>query len=87
MTETVTLGKSVPCHHVWTLWRGISTLTCQICDDSPRGFDVQTFDGATLIYTQRCSRESGAQVVAAHLKRDHLGDGWTDTGPARRERV
>jgi hypothetical protein len=48
---------------------------------------VQAFDGATLIYTQRCSRERGAQVVAAHLKRDHLCDGWTETGPARRERV
>jgi hypothetical protein len=87
MNDTVTFGRDVPCHHVWSLQRGIRTLTCRICDDSPRGFDVQTFDGATLIYAQRCSRESGAQVVAARLKRDHLCDGWTETGSARRERV
>jgi hypothetical protein len=73
-----TVIKSVPSHCVWALRRGTNTLTCRISDDSPHGFDVQTFEGATLIYSQRCSRESGAHVVAASLKRDHLGDGWTD---------
>jgi hypothetical protein len=74
-------------HYAWTLRRGTSTLTCRIRDDSPRGFDVQTFDDATLIYSQRCSRESGAQAVAASLKRDHLRTGWAEAGSVRREHV
>ena len=80
MNHQVTLLDRMRCHHVWTLRRGTSTLTCRICDAAPRGFDVETFDGATLIFAQRCSRESGAQVVAASIKRDHLRDGWTEAG-------
>jgi hypothetical protein len=65
------------------------TLTGRIRDKSHlgRGFSVQLFDDNRLTFAWRCPRESNARFVAASLRHDHLRNGWTESGSARREHV
>jgi len=78
-------GKERPSHptrHMWTLWRGSDSRTCEIYEDKAHaGWDVKTFDNGWLSYAHRVASQAEATQVADLLREDCIREGWNDHEP------
>jgi hypothetical protein len=74
--------KPIPAReHVWTLEKDRNSLRAEILSHGKLGWEMQVFNGDTLVYGHRWNLRESAWDDALATRRTLVLEGWRDVAP------